>query len=73
MFENESRNKYLGIAYRHAHLDEINATMSVLTGIDMTLPAYQAVEDTFNLVKQQLPSSDDISTFLSAHEIGVET
>jgi len=51
--------------------DEINATMSVLTGIDMTLPAYQAVEDTFNLVKQQLPSSDDISTFLSAHEIGV--
>jgi hypothetical protein len=51
--------------------DEINATMAALTGIDMTLPAYEAVEDTFNLVKQQLPSSDDINTFLSAHEIGI--
>lgn len=51
--------------------DEINATMAILTGIDMTLPAYQSVEDTFNLVKQQLPSSYDINTFLSAHEIGI--
>jgi len=48
--------------------DEINATMSTVTGIprDNT-----AVRDTFERIKQQLPTSEDITGYLSAHQMGV--
>jgi hypothetical protein len=48
--------------------DRINATMSQVTGIPSTTPA---VASTFNLVRQQLPSVDNVETFVSAHQIGV--
>ncbi len=48
--------------------DRINATMSVVTGVPQTTPD---VQETFRLVRQQLPSIDAIDTFVSAHQIGV--
>ena len=48
--------------------DEINATMSAVTGIN---PNNAGVKLVFNTIKQQLPTTDNINTFLSAHEIGV--
>jgi hypothetical protein len=48
--------------------DRINATMSVVTGIPITSPD---VRETFTLVRQQLPSIDNIETFVSAQQIGV--
>ncbi len=48
--------------------EEINATMSFVTTVPTTEPNVQA---TFQLVKQQLPTVEQIDTFVSAHEIGV--
>lgn len=48
--------------------DEINATMSAVTGMPTTTAA---VQTTFDRIKQQLPTTEDIKTFLSAHEIGI--
>lgn len=48
--------------------DEINATMAAITGIATTTPA---VQSTFERIKQQLPTKEDINTFLSAHEIAI--
>ncbi|WP_223427481.1 LamG domain-containing protein [Alcanivorax limicola] len=48
--------------------DEINATMSVLTGVPST---YGDVPETFNLVRQQLPVNHDIGGFVTAHQIGI--
>ncbi|MBA1148106.1 LamG domain-containing protein [Ectothiorhodospiraceae bacterium WFHF3C12] len=48
--------------------DEIDATMSSLTGI----PRDNAnVRDTFETIKQQLPTSPEIEGFLSAHQMGM--
>ncbi|MCW8833613.1 MAG: LamG domain-containing protein, partial [Colwellia sp.] len=47
---------------------EINASMSVLTGVQQESPK---VFDTFQLVKQQLPTLDNIETFISAQQMGV--
>ncbi len=51
--------------------DEINATMAVLTGVDPTLSAISGPDGTYTLVKQQLPSNDNIGGFVSAHQVGV--
>ncbi|HFD80686.1 MAG TPA: LamG domain-containing protein [Gammaproteobacteria bacterium] len=48
--------------------DEINATMAALTGVD---PQTTAVRNTFNTVRQQLPSVETIEGFLSAHQMGI--
>ena len=46
--------------------DEINATMSVLTGVSTT-----SVDSTYQVIIQQLPSTADILGFLSAHQVAV--
>lgn len=48
--------------------DEINGTMSRLTGVLVDEPG---VQNTFNTVRQQLPSVESIETFVSAHHVGV--
>ena len=48
--------------------DEINATMSAVTGVPTT---QVDVAKTFNTYKQQLPSVENISAFLSSHQMGV--
>lgn len=47
---------------------EINASMSVLTGVKQSSTK---VFDTFKLVKQQLPSLENIETFISAQQMGI--
>jgi len=48
--------------------DEINATMSAITGIAKTNSNISA---TYALVKTQLPTVEDIEAFSAAHEIGI--
>lgn len=48
--------------------DEINATMSTVTGVPVT---NTTVATTFETYKQQLPSVENISAFLSSHQMGV--
>ncbi len=46
--------------------DEINASMSVLTGVSTT-----AVDTTYQTIRQQLPVAADILGFVSAHQVAV--
>jgi hypothetical protein len=48
--------------------EEIDASMSALTGVPRS---NSAVADTYNTIKQQLPSAEDINTFLSSHQVAV--
>ena len=48
--------------------EEISASMSALTGVPRT---NSAVDTTYQVIKQQLPSSEIISGFLSSHQVGV--
>jgi len=48
--------------------DEINASMSFVTGIPTT---NTAIEATYASYKQQLPAIEDIKAFLSSHQMGV--
>ena len=48
--------------------DEINATMAQITGVSNQDPS---VEQTFETIKQQLPTVESIDGFLSAHQVGV--
>jgi len=48
--------------------DEINVSMSALTGVSKTDTNVSA---TFNTVKQQLPTVESISGFLSAHQMAI--
>ncbi|MEM9102669.1 MAG: LamG domain-containing protein [Pseudomonadota bacterium] len=48
--------------------DEINYTMSNVTGVPIT---HAAVTQTFNTVKQQLPTIEDIDSFLSAQQMAI--
>lgn len=48
--------------------DEINATMSELTGVSTSRPAVQA---TYEQVKQALPTIESIDTFVSAHPVAI--
>ena len=47
---------------------EINASMSVLTGVNQN---NDKVFETYSLVKQQLPSLENIETFISAQQMGI--
>ncbi|NRB39113.1 MAG: LamG domain-containing protein [Pseudomonadales bacterium] len=59
--------------------DEINLSMARMTGIDLNYisPDYVPLEfkvdvaATFEVLEQQLPSTTDIGTFLSSHQIGI--
>jgi Concanavalin A-like lectin/glucanases superfamily len=48
--------------------DEINATMSELTGVSTQVAA---VDQTFQTVKQSLPTVETIETFVSAHPVAI--
>jgi len=48
--------------------DEINASMSAITGIPVT---NTAVATTYASYKQQLPAVENISAFLASHQMGV--
>lgn len=48
--------------------DEVNASMSKVTGIPTTNPA---VAQTFTTVKQQLPTVEDLEGFLSSHQMAI--
>lgn len=48
--------------------DEINATMSAITGIPVT---EDTVSSTFSSYKQQLPSVENISAFLPSHQMAI--
>ncbi len=48
--------------------DEINASMAAMTTVPATNPD---VVTTFDLVKQQLPTLENINGFLSSHQMGV--
>jgi hypothetical protein len=48
--------------------EEIDASMAVLTGVSRTDSGVRA---TYETIKQQLPSSENVNGFLSAHQIGV--
>ena len=48
--------------------DEINATMSAMTGVPITDPA---VVNTFETIKQQLPTVENVGGFLSAHQVAI--
>jgi hypothetical protein len=48
--------------------DQINATMSKLTGVSGQTPA---VKTTYDTVKQSLPTIESIDTFVSAHPVAV--
>lgn len=48
--------------------DEVNATMSAITGIPTT---HADVAQTFGTVRQQLPSVETIEGFLSAHQMAI--
>ena len=47
---------------------EINATMSQLTGVP---EGYGEVPDTYQRLRAQLPSEENIEAFLTAHQVGV--
>jgi len=46
----------------------VNASMAVVTGVD---PQTTSVDDTFEVLTQQLPSGADLRTFVSANQVGV--
>jgi hypothetical protein len=48
--------------------DEINATMSELTGVSPTTPAVKA---TYDQVRQALPTIESVDAFVSAHPVAV--
>jgi hypothetical protein len=48
--------------------EEINASMSKMTGIPV---AQQGVSETYNTVRQQLPTVTDIEGFLASHQMGI--
>jgi len=48
--------------------EELNATMSKITGVSTTTAS---VAQTYNLVKQQLPTVESIDTFLASHQTGI--
>ena len=48
--------------------DEINASMSAMTGVPAT---YGDVPDTFQTIRKQLPTSAELGGFLTAHQIAI--
>jgi hypothetical protein len=50
------------------NFDEINNTMAELTGVD---PNDSDIRRMFDELKQQLPSTSDVRTFVSSHQVGI--
>lgn len=48
--------------------DEINASMAAVTGVDIK---NSSIDFTFQTLKQQLPTKEDINGFLAAHQVGI--
>ncbi|MDJ0908716.1 MAG: LamG domain-containing protein [Woeseiaceae bacterium] len=48
--------------------DEINATFAAVTGVDPTTPA---VDMTYQELRQSLPAVEDVTTFLSSHQVAI--
>ena len=48
--------------------DEINITMAEITGVD---PENAEIETTYQTIKQQLPTVEDIEGFLSSHQVAI--
>ena len=48
--------------------DEINASLAAITGVN---PADSGISDTFNTVRQSLPTVDSIEAFLSSHQMAI--
>ena len=48
--------------------DEINATMAAVTGVSIKAAN---VDNTFQTIKQQLPTNEDVNGFLSAHQVAI--
>jgi len=48
--------------------DEINASLAAITGVN---PADSGISDTFNTVRQSLPTADSIEAFLSSHQMAI--
>jgi hypothetical protein len=48
--------------------DEINATMAAITGVS---PQTAAVKTTYDTIRQQLPTVENVEGFLSAHQVAV--
>jgi hypothetical protein len=46
----------------------INETMAAITGVD---PLTSAIASTFDDLTQQLPSTQDVRSFVSSHQVGV--
>ncbi|HID50207.1 MAG TPA: LamG domain-containing protein, partial [Chromatiales bacterium] len=51
--------------------EEINVTMSELTGVPITNPAIGGANGTYTVYRQQFPSVENISTFLPAHQMAI--
>jgi hypothetical protein len=50
------------------NFEQVNDTMAELTGVD---PLTQSVNDAFNDLREQLPTTNDVRTFVSAHQVAV--
>ncbi|MFK8030459.1 MAG: LamG domain-containing protein [Gammaproteobacteria bacterium] len=48
--------------------DEINASMSVITGVSQN---NSAVTETYNVIKQQLPTLESMEGFLASHQVAI--
>ena len=51
--------------------EEINASMAAITGVDMNAAGNESVKSTYLTVKQQLPTLEDITGFLPAHQMAI--
>jgi hypothetical protein len=49
------------------NFEEISASMSAMTGVPVTNPR---VAETYNRVREQLPTVENIEAFLSSHQVG---
>ncbi len=48
--------------------DEINATLSTITGVPMSDPT---IETTYDQIRQSLPTVEDVEAFLSSHQMAI--
>ncbi len=51
--------------------NEIDATMSQMTGVDRFAAANSSVDSTYLTYEQQMPAIDDINAFLSSHQMAI--
>lgn len=51
--------------------NEIDATMSQMTGVDRFAPANTSINSTYSTYEQQLPAIGDVNAFLSSHQMAI--